>query len=73
MIVCSCFGVTDREFLEACNKQGLQNGAELRACMAGNGCGCCRPTLEALAGKAGEAQPGAARLREADKPAEQAS
>lgn len=50
MIVCSCFGTTDREIREAC----LHGRA--RECPAGRGCGNCRPTVEQILADSGRMQ-----------------
>jgi bacterioferritin-associated ferredoxin len=41
MLICHCFGVTDREIRAA-----VRRGAE--AIVAGSGCGGCAPVVEAL-------------------------
>ena len=48
MIICSCHGITDKEYLEHIEKKGKSTTAPGRACLAGSCCGCCVPTLQAL-------------------------
>lgn len=47
MIVCSCFGTTDREIRAAFGPGGSQE------CPAGQGCGNCMSAVEELAQQAG--------------------
>jgi bacterioferritin-associated ferredoxin len=65
MIICSCHGITDRDLRAAlkADPQALagflngavgagcpgDGGAVCSGCPAGTGCGCCRPTLQAVA------------------------
>jgi bacterioferritin-associated ferredoxin len=46
MIVCHCYGVSDRE-IRKCAREGAQDLAAVgRHCGAGTGCGGCRPELD---------------------------
>ena len=60
MIVCSCFGTTDREIREA----SLHGRA--RECPAGRGCGNCRPTVEQILADAGRMRADGDRSEHAD-------
>ncbi len=53
MIICSCHGITDKEYLEHLEKKGKSTAAPGRACLAGSCCGCCVPTLQALSQHSG--------------------
>jgi bacterioferritin-associated ferredoxin len=51
MIVCHCFGISDRE-VRRCAREGARDLVEVgRACGAGTGCGGCNPELESLVAK----------------------
>lgn len=48
MIVCHCFGVSDRE-IRRCARDGARSLNEVgRACAAGTGCGGCRPEIAGI-------------------------
>ena len=50
MIVCCCFGTTDREIRAAFGPKGTGK------CPAGQGCGSCQETVRAIVSQAREAQ-----------------
>ena len=51
MIVCHCFGISDRE-VRRCAREGAQDLTQVEdACGAGAGCGGCRPELVNLLAK----------------------
>ena len=48
MIVCHCYGVSDRQIRE-CAREGARSVAEVgHACGAGAGCGGCRPEIACI-------------------------
>lgn len=48
MIVCHCYGISDRE-IRRCVHEGAASVGEVgRACGAGTGCGGCRPEVAEL-------------------------
>lgn len=48
MIVCHCFGISDRE-IRSCAREGACTLSEVgRACAAGTGCGGCRPEIVSI-------------------------
>lgn len=51
MIVCSCFGITDREIERAAHRGGLAE------CPAGQGCGGCLPTIEEVVARSDAGRP----------------
>jgi bacterioferritin-associated ferredoxin len=50
MIVCHCYGITDRELLDAGRDPAGARRPESPACIAGDACGGCRPVIEELLG-----------------------
>ena len=59
MIICSCFGTTDREVLAALGPEGHGH------CNAGRGCGGCASAIEEIVARVRERESSATRPEDA--------
>ncbi|HSF14191.1 MAG TPA: (2Fe-2S)-binding protein [Vicinamibacteria bacterium] len=51
MIVCHCWGITDRDICRLADERARSSGDAAAVIPAGNDCGTCRPLVEALLAK----------------------
>ncbi|HXV65453.1 MAG TPA: (2Fe-2S)-binding protein [Vicinamibacteria bacterium] len=51
MIVCHCWGITDRDICRLADERARCSGDAAAVIPAGNDCGTCRPLVEALLAK----------------------
>ena len=59
MIICHCKGLNDREVAKAAREGAMTADDVGRFCAAGTECGGCRPAIEEIIAKTGQAGQGA--------------